>query len=80
MHIERDATLEQVLEFVVHRSAYQLKEADPHSFALPRLWGPPKAAELVEANGAVRQRAAAGEGGDARTATAWLVDAYAGRP
>jgi Iron-containing redox enzyme len=43
-HIERDATLEQVLEFLVHRSAYQLKEADPHSFALPRLWGPPKAA------------------------------------
>jgi len=46
-HIERDATLEQVLEFVVHRSAYQLKEADPHSWALPRLSGPPKAA-LVE--------------------------------
>jgi hypothetical protein len=36
-----------VLEFVVHRSAYQLKEADPHSWAIPRLSGPPKAA-LVE--------------------------------
>jgi hypothetical protein len=46
-HIERDATLDQVLEFVVHRSAYQLKEADPHSWALPRLHGAPKAA-LVE--------------------------------
>ena len=46
-HIEREASLEHVLEFVVHRSAYQLKEADPHSFALPRLWGPPKAA-MVE--------------------------------
>jgi hypothetical protein len=46
-HVERDATLEQVLEFVVHRSAYQLKEADPHSWAIPRLSGPPKAA-LVE--------------------------------
>lgn len=46
-HIEREATLEQVLEFVVHRSAYQLKEADPHSWALPRLYGVPKAA-LVE--------------------------------
>jgi hypothetical protein len=45
--VERAATLEQVLEFVVHRSAYQLKEADPHSWALPRLWGAPKAA-LVE--------------------------------
>ena len=32
---------------MVHRSAYQLKEADPHSWALPRLTGPPKAA-LVE--------------------------------
>src|SRR4051794_9869603 len=46
-HIERHATLDQVLEFLVHRSAYQLKEADPHSWALPRLSGPPKAA-LVE--------------------------------
>ena len=36
-----------MLEFVVHRSAYQLKEADPHSWAIPRLAGPPKAA-LVE--------------------------------
>ena len=31
----------------IHRSAYQLKEADPHSWALPRLSGGPKAA-LVE--------------------------------
>jgi hypothetical protein len=46
-HLERDGTLEQMREFVVHRSAYQLKEADPHSWALPRLSGPPKAA-LVE--------------------------------
>ncbi|MDQ3719358.1 MAG: iron-containing redox enzyme family protein [Actinomycetota bacterium] len=46
-YVEHEATLDQVLEFVVHRSAYQLKEADPHSWALPRLSGPPKAA-LVE--------------------------------
>jgi Iron-containing redox enzyme len=46
-HLERHATLEQFREFVVHRSAYQLKEADPHSWALPRLSGGPKAA-LVE--------------------------------
>jgi hypothetical protein len=46
-HLERRGTVEQVLEFVVHRSAYQLKEADPHSWAIPRLAGPPKAA-LVE--------------------------------
>ena len=45
--VERDASHEQVLEFLVHRSAYQLKEADPHSWAIPRLHGAPKAA-LVE--------------------------------
>ncbi len=46
-HLERKGTLPQFLEFVVHRSAYQLKEADPHSWALPRLHGGPKAA-MVE--------------------------------
>jgi hypothetical protein len=46
-HLQRTGTLEQFLEFVVHRSAYQLKEADPHSWAMPRLSGQPKAA-LVE--------------------------------
>ncbi|MDQ4049748.1 MAG: iron-containing redox enzyme family protein [Actinomycetota bacterium] len=47
IHLAREGTREQLLEFVVHRSAYQLKEADPHSWALPRLSGVPKAA-LVE--------------------------------
>ncbi len=46
-YLERQGTVDQVLEFVVHRSAYQLKEADPHSWALPRLSGGPKAA-MVE--------------------------------
>jgi hypothetical protein len=46
-YIERDATAAQIAEFMIHRSAYQLKEADPHSWALPRLWGVPKAA-MVE--------------------------------
>jgi hypothetical protein len=41
------ADREQVLEFLVHRSAYQLKEADPHSWVIPRLHGHPKAA-LIE--------------------------------
>jgi hypothetical protein len=45
--IERRAGLEQVREFLVHRSAYQLKEADPHSWAVPRLTGRPKEA-LIE--------------------------------
>jgi hypothetical protein len=41
-HIEREATLEQALEFLIHRSAYQLKEADPHSWVIPRLEGAAK--------------------------------------
>jgi hypothetical protein len=45
--IERRASLDQVREFLIHRSAYQLKEADPHSWAVPRLAGRPKEA-LVE--------------------------------
>src|SRR5205085_2288182 len=46
-YIQSSATLDQLREFLVHRSAYQLKEADPHSWAIPRLHGPPKAA-LIE--------------------------------
>ncbi len=45
-HLERHGTLEHYVEFVAHRSAYQLKEADPHSWALPRLTGGPKAAMI----------------------------------
>jgi hypothetical protein len=40
--IEREATLEQAREFLFHRSASQLKEADPHSWAIPRLEGAAK--------------------------------------
>ncbi|WCB96464.1 hypothetical protein DSM104299_05223 [Baekduia alba] len=46
-HLETRGTLDQLRELLIHRSAYQLKEADPHSWAIPRLSGPPKAA-LVE--------------------------------
>jgi hypothetical protein len=35
--VEEHATLDHLRELLVHRSAYQLQEADPHSFALPRL-------------------------------------------
>ncbi|KKK05854.1 iron-containing redox enzyme family protein [Micromonospora sp. HK10] len=45
--LQRRAGLDQFREFVVHRSVYHLREADPHSWALPRLGGPAKAA-LVE--------------------------------
>ncbi|MGI5273064.1 iron-containing redox enzyme family protein [Nonomuraea sp. CA-218870] len=46
-HLRRAATLDQFREFVAHRSIYHLKEADPHSWAIPRLHGRAKAA-LVE--------------------------------
>jgi hypothetical protein len=43
-YCEEKATWEQLREICIHRSAWQLKEADPHSWALPRLGGRPKAA------------------------------------
>ena len=46
-YLAGEATRDQFAEFVAHRSVYQLKEADPHSFGIPRLAGPAKAA-LVE--------------------------------
>ncbi len=45
--VHREASLEQFLELMVHRSIYHLKESDPHSWAIPRITGKPKAA-LVE--------------------------------
>lgn len=45
-HLETKADLEEFREFVVHRSLYQLKESDPHSWAIPRLTGPAKTALL----------------------------------
>jgi hypothetical protein len=45
--LEMRATADQFREVLVHKSAYQLKEADPHSFAIPRLSGRAKVA-LVE--------------------------------
>ncbi len=45
-YVETRASEEEFLELVVHRSAYQLKEADPHSWAIPRLTGEPKVALL----------------------------------
>ncbi len=41
------ATYEQFREFVVNRSVYHLREADPHTYVIPRLAGKPKAA-LIE--------------------------------
>lgn len=46
-YVAKRATDEQLHELLIHRSVYQLKEADPHTWAIPRLAGAPKAA-LVE--------------------------------
>ncbi len=45
--IARKAEVEHLRELLAHRSVYHLKEADPHTWAVPRLHGGPKAA-LVE--------------------------------
>lgn len=46
-YLAKKATEEQAREFFMQRSIYTLREADPHSWAIPRLAGRPKAA-LVE--------------------------------
>ncbi len=43
-YLQRQATREQVLDFLRQRSIQQLKESDPQSFVLPRLDGPAKVA------------------------------------
>ena len=45
--IEDEAERQHAEEFLIHRSAYNLKEADPHTWMIPRLQGAPKAS-LVE--------------------------------
>lgn len=44
--VQRRANRDQFTEFVIHRSIYQLKEADPHTWAIPRLSGAAKSALL----------------------------------
>lgn len=46
-HLARYGTRTHYAEFLMHRSIYHLREADPHSWAIPRLAGPAKCA-LVE--------------------------------
>lgn len=43
-HVHRAGEREQLLELLAHRSVYQLKEADPQTWMLPRLSGRAKAA------------------------------------
>jgi hypothetical protein len=42
--LQRDATADQYLEFLMQRSLYHLKESDPQSWAIPRLDGAAKVA------------------------------------
>jgi hypothetical protein len=46
-YLQAKATREEFCEYATHRSIYQLKEADPHTWGIPRLSGRAKAA-LVE--------------------------------
>ncbi|MGI5191796.1 iron-containing redox enzyme family protein [Promicromonospora sp. CA-289599] len=46
-YVARHADADQAREFLALRSVYQLMEADPHTWAIPRLYGTPKSA-LVE--------------------------------
>ncbi|MEU3307677.1 iron-containing redox enzyme family protein [Nocardiopsis sp. NPDC055551] len=43
-YLRRRGELWQLREYIAHRSLYHLKEADPQTFVVPRLDGPPKAA------------------------------------
>jgi hypothetical protein len=43
-YLEQEGTIDQFREFLVHRSIYQRKEADAHTFAIPRLRGAAKSA------------------------------------
>jgi hypothetical protein len=44
MFMAEQGTLDQLRQLAIHRSAYQLKEADPHTWMIPRLAGRAKAA------------------------------------
>ena len=46
-YMDRVGTIADMREFAIHRSAYQLKEADPHTWVLPRLRGRAKAAMVA---------------------------------
>ncbi|WP_371649828.1 MULTISPECIES: iron-containing redox enzyme family protein [unclassified Streptomyces] len=42
-HLQEEGRLWQLREYAAQRSLYHLKEADPHAWVLPRLWGRAKA-------------------------------------
>jgi hypothetical protein len=46
-YLRDEGSRDQLREFLIHRSAYQRKEADPHTWAIPRLRGRAKAAMVT---------------------------------
>lgn len=44
--VAREGERSHIQELAIHRSAYQLKEADPHTWAIPRLSGPGRSAMI----------------------------------
>ncbi|WP_323379325.1 iron-containing redox enzyme family protein [Streptomyces durbertensis] len=46
-HLRRSSELWQLTEYAALRSLYHLKEADPHLWVVPRLWGRAKAAMVA---------------------------------
>jgi hypothetical protein len=50
-HMLRTRDVTHFREFLVHRSAYQLKEADPHTWVIPRLPAGRRKAALLEIQG-----------------------------
>lgn len=43
-YLQREASRDEVVEFMLQRSLYHLKESDPHAFVVPRIDGRPKVA------------------------------------
>ena len=55
-YVAKKATVEQLREFLIHKSVYQLKEADPHTWAIPRLAGRRQGRPGGDPGGRVRRR------------------------
>ena len=46
-YLKDEGEVWQLREYAAHRSLYHLKEADPHAWVIPRLWGRAKAAMVA---------------------------------
>ena len=57
-YMEAEGTIEQFREFAIHRSAYQLKEADPHTLGDPAPHRPRQGGARRDPARRIRQRRA----------------------